>query len=128
MTQIIQILDYQYPIGWEWLHNVPLEDWQWLLDIFATTTDNTETYDYAEYLDCQNKPIKDRVTRIGGEVKDNYINRVDTQSLAKFMDDDQGYSGGIQIYGYYIAAKTLGIKSEEEFLDNMDRIEQICNR
>lgn len=32
-----------YPIGWEWLANVPLEDFNWLIDIFATMTDNTET-------------------------------------------------------------------------------------
>lgn len=25
-----------YPIGWEWLANVPLEDFNWLIDIFAT--------------------------------------------------------------------------------------------
>lgn len=33
-----------YPIGWEWLDNVPLEDFNWLIEIFATMTDNTDTY------------------------------------------------------------------------------------
>lgn len=37
----------EYPIGWEWLDNVPLEDFNWLIEIFATMTDNTDTYDYA---------------------------------------------------------------------------------
>lgn len=38
-----------YPIGWEWLANVPLEDFNWLIDIFATMTDNTDTYDFVFY-------------------------------------------------------------------------------
>lgn len=36
----------EYPIGWEWLDRVPLEDFNWLIDIFATMTDNTDTYDF----------------------------------------------------------------------------------
>lgn len=35
----------EYPIGWEWLDKVPLEDFNWLIEIFATMTDNTDTYD-----------------------------------------------------------------------------------
>lgn len=37
----------EYPIGWEWLDKVPLEDFTWLIEIFDTMTDNTDTYDYA---------------------------------------------------------------------------------
>lgn len=37
----------EYPIGWEWLDKVPLEDFTWLIEIFSTITDNTGTYDYA---------------------------------------------------------------------------------
>lgn len=37
----------EYPIGWEWLDKVPLEDFTWLIEIFATMTDNTDTYDFA---------------------------------------------------------------------------------
>lgn len=37
----------EYPIGWEWLDNVPLEDFNWLIEIFSTMTDDTDTYDYA---------------------------------------------------------------------------------
>ena len=37
----------EYPIGWEWLDKVPLEDFNWLIEIFSTMTDDTDTYDYA---------------------------------------------------------------------------------
>lgn len=40
----------EYPIGWEWLDKVPLEDFNWLIEIFATMTDNTDTYDFAIFL------------------------------------------------------------------------------
>ena len=35
----------EYPIGWEWLDKVPLEDFTWLIEIFSTITDNTDTHD-----------------------------------------------------------------------------------
>lgn len=37
----------EYPIGGEWLDRVPLEDFTWLIEIFSTITDNTDTYDFA---------------------------------------------------------------------------------
>ena len=40
----------EYPIGWEWLDKVPLEDFNWLIEIFSTMTDDTDTYDYADGL------------------------------------------------------------------------------
>lgn len=40
----------EYPIGWEWLDKVPLEDFTWLIEIFSTMTDDTYTYDYADGL------------------------------------------------------------------------------
>jgi hypothetical protein len=40
----------EYPIGWEWLDRVPLEDFTWLIEIFSTITDNTDTYDFADGL------------------------------------------------------------------------------
>lgn len=40
----------EYPIGWEWLDKVPLEDFTWLIEIFATMTDDTDTYDFADGL------------------------------------------------------------------------------
>lgn len=38
--EILTINDY--PIGWGWLKDVPLQDWEWILDVFATMTDNTD--------------------------------------------------------------------------------------
>lgn len=132
MKTIIQINQYQYPIGWEWLHYVPLEDWQWLIDILATVTDNMETYDFAIFIDADCKQTEERgflvTNENGSDTYFNYwVNRVDTEALAKFLDEDQGYEGGIREYGYYIAAKSLGIKSEEEYMANFKRIQQICN-
>lgn len=43
-----------YPIGWEWLDKVPLEDFNWLIEIFSTMTDNTDTYDFVGYTDKRN--------------------------------------------------------------------------
>lgn len=40
----------EYPIGWEWLDKVPLEDFTWLIEIFATMTDNTDTYDLDTFI------------------------------------------------------------------------------
>ena len=37
--EILTINDY--PIGWGWLKDVPLQDWEWLIDVFATMTDTT---------------------------------------------------------------------------------------
>lgn len=35
----------EYPLGWEWLDKVPLEDFTWLIEIFSTMTDDTDIYD-----------------------------------------------------------------------------------
>lgn len=43
----------QYPIGWEWLDRVPLEDFNWLIEIFAILTDNTDTYNFVGYMDSE---------------------------------------------------------------------------
>lgn len=46
----------QYPIGWEWLDRVPLEDFTWLIEIFSIMTDNTDTYDFVGYTDSETLP------------------------------------------------------------------------
>lgn len=46
----------QYPIGWEWLDKVPLEDFTWLIEIFSIMTDNTDTYDFVGYTDSETLP------------------------------------------------------------------------
>lgn len=132
MSTYIQIAQYQYPIGWEWLHDVPVEDWQWLIDILATVTDNITTYQYATFLNENGTISENRQDWVLMNNKSilafNYVNHVNTKELAEFMNDDQGYEGGIREYGYYIAAKTLCIKSEEAFMNNYEKIKQICNR
>lgn len=65
-----------YPIGWEWLANVPLEDFNWLIDIFATMTDNTDTYGFVFYKDSETLP---------GHLK--RICSVDKISLANFLNE-----------------------------------------
>lgn len=46
----------EYPIGWEWLDRVPLEDFNWLIEIFAILTDNTDTYNFVGYTDSETLP------------------------------------------------------------------------
>lgn len=50
----------EYPIGWEWLDRVPLEDFNWLIEIFSTMTDNTDTYDFVGYTDSETIPGQDK--------------------------------------------------------------------
>ena len=50
----------EYPIGWEWLDRVPLEDFTWLIEIFSTITDNTDTYDFATFDKRRNNHLKQR--------------------------------------------------------------------
>lgn len=68
----------EYPIGWEWLDKVPLEDFTWLIEIFATMTDNTDTYDFA---------IFDKEAT-NGEPPYPVI-EINRKGLANFLNDDQ---------------------------------------
>lgn len=106
----------EYPIGWEWLDRVPLEDFTWLIEIFSTITDNTDTYDFATF---------DKEAT-NGEPPYPVI-EIDRKGLAYFMNDDQGYEPGISMYGHYIACKSLDISSEEEYMNQLTDIELICN-
>lgn len=101
----------QYPIGWEWLDRVPLEDFNWLIEIFAILTDNTDTYNFVGYTDSETLP--------GGHQK---ICSVDKIPLANFLNEDQGYQTGISMYGHYIACKCLDISSEEEYMNQFTYI------
>lgn len=106
----------EYPIGWEWLDRVPLEDFTWLIEIFSTITDNTDTYDFATF---------DKEATNG---KPPYpVIEIDRKGLAYFMNDDQGYEPGISMYGHYIACKSLDISSEEEYMNQLTDIKLICN-
>ena len=67
----------QYPIGWEWIDRVPLEDFTWLIEIFSTMTDNTDTYDFATF---------DKEAT-NGEPPYPVI-EINRKGLAHFMNDD----------------------------------------
>ena len=115
MNPNIKVNDY--PIGWEWLAKVPLEDFTLLIDLFATMTDNTDTYDFASY----------KYEAIPGGVH-NPVIMVNRKGLANFLDEDQGYSGGIREFGNYVAMKALHIKSEEEYMDRYNEILELTNQ
>lgn len=55
--EILTINDY--PIGWGWLKDVPLIDWEWLIDVFATMTDNTDPIHTIQILSRALLPTKD---------------------------------------------------------------------
>lgn len=112
----ITIIIKEYPIGWEWLDRVPLEDFNWLIEVFATMTDNTDTYDFATFDKEATK----------GEPPYPVI-EINRRELAYFMNDDQGYETGISMYGHYIACKCLDIKFEEEYMNHITDIRLICN-
>lgn len=100
----------------ELVDKVPLEDFTWLIEIFATMTDNTDTYDFATF----DKEITN------GEPPYPVI-EIERKGLANFLNDDQGYESGISMYGHYIACKSLDISSEEEYMNQLTDIELICN-
>lgn len=105
----------EYPIGWEWLDRVPLEDFNWLIEIFAILTDNTDTYDFVFYEDSETLPGHQKICS------------VDKIPLANFLNDDQGYQTGISMYGHYIACKCLDISSEEEYMNQLTDIRILTN-
>ena len=96
-----------YPIGWEWLHKVPLGDYTWLIDVFATATDNTDVY----YFVVQNE--------------DSEVTSVQKQYLARFLNDDLGYHQGVKLYGQYLVAKLKGWMSEYEFMEHFTEIQEL---
>jgi hypothetical protein len=106
----------EYPIGWEWLDKVPLEDFTWLIEIFSTMTDDTDTYDFATF---------DKEAT-NGEPPYPVI-EINRKGLANFLNDDQGYESGISMYGHYIVCKSLDISSEEEYMNQLTDIKLICN-
>lgn len=105
----------EYPIGWEWLDRVPLEDFNWLIEIFATLTDNTDTYNFVGYTDSETLPGHQKICS------------VDKIPLANFLNEDQGYQTGISMYGHYIACKCLDISSEEEYMNQLTDIRILTN-
>lgn len=105
-----------YPIGWEWLDKVPLEDFTWLIEIFATMTDSTDIYDFATF----DKEVTN------GEPPYPVI-EINRKGLAYFLNEDQGYESGISMYGHYIVSKCLGISSEKEYMNRYTDIQILTN-
>lgn len=105
----------EYPIGWEWLDRVPLEDFNWLIEIFAILTDNTDTYNFVGYTDSETLPGHQKICS------------VDKIPLANFLNEDQGYQTGISMYGHYIACKCLDISSEKEYMNQLTDIRILTN-
>ena len=64
----------QYPIGWEWLDRVPLEDFTWLIEIFSIMTDNTDTYDFVGYTDSETLPGQQKVCSVDKIPLANFLN------------------------------------------------------
>lgn len=122
MEPIITINDY--PIGWEWLDKVPLEDFTWLIEIFVTMTDNTDTYDFVTF---------DKEAT-NGEPPYPVI-EINRKGLAYFLNEAQGYKSGISMcyksgismYGHYIVCKCLDISSEEEYMNRYTDIRILTN-
>lgn len=100
----------------ELVDQVPLEDFTWLIEIFSTMTDDTDTYDFATF---------DKEAT-NGEPPYPVI-EINRKGLANFLNDDQGYESGISMYGHYIACKSLDISSEEEYMNQLTDIKLICN-
>lgn len=100
----------------ELVDQVPLEDFTWLIEIFSTMTDDTDTYDFATF---------DKEAT-NGELPYPVI-EINRKGLANFLNDDQGYESGISMYGHYIACKSLDISSEEEYMNQLTDIKLICN-
>ena len=65
----------QYPIGWEWLDRVPLEDFNWLIEIFSTMTDNTDTYDFVGYTDSETLPGHQKICSVDKIPLANFLNK-----------------------------------------------------
>ena len=93
-----------------------MEDFNWLVEVFSTLTDNTNVYEFASY---------DKLSTDGSSSYS--IIEVRRKGLANFLNEDQGYEGGIREYGHHIAAKCLDIKSEEEYMNQITDIRLICN-
>ena len=85
-----------FPKNYEWFYDIPDEDIKLVTDIIAGITDNTQAYN------CK------------GVVE-----------LASFLWYDQGTEAGIRHKYMYLAAKQLGITSEEEFITKYEDIEKL---
>lgn len=87
-----------FPKNYEWFYDIPDKDIKWVTDVIAGITDNTQAYE------CK------------GVVE-----------LASFLWYDQGTEAGILHKYSYLAAKQLGITSEEEYQNWYEDIEKLSS-
>ena len=92
----------EYPIGWEWLDKVPLEDFTWLIEIFATMTDNTDTYDYSP---SQVEAILFGILQLTPEHQDIIVIDLKKHLKSFIQDKDQAEEMITQYTCYYNAIK-----------------------
>lgn len=112
---MIQILNNQYPIGWEWVAKIPIAQIVFFYDLMATVTDNTDIY-RSLHCECE-ASYSQNITKI------NYINRVE---LAKFLNNDQGYEGGIKYHlKWILATNVLHCTNLDEYMAKIDEIERL---
>lgn len=117
-NQLIKLCDNP-----EWFNDMlntwdfkPERESQAIKEIFATMTDNTDTYDFATF---------DKEAT-NGEPPYPVI-EINRKGLAYFLNEDQGYKSGISMYGHYIACKCLDISSEEEYMNQITDIRILTN-
>ena len=112
---MIQILNNQYPIGWEWIANIPLSQMKFFYDLMATVTDNT---DISSSLQCERmESYPYLITK---------ILCVDRIKLAQFLNDDQGYEGGVQYHiKWILATNVLHCTDFDEYMANIKEIEKL---
>lgn len=112
---MIQILNNQYPIGWEWIDNIPLSQMKFFYDLMATVTDNTDIYSSLQCECMESYPYL--ITR---------ILCVDRIKLAQFLNDDQGYEGGVQYHiKWILATNVLHCTDFDEYMAHIKEIEKL---
>ena len=71
----------EYPIGWEWLDRVPLEDFNWLIEIFAILTDNTDTYSFVGYTDSETLPGHQKICSVDKIPLANFLTLIRNEKI-----------------------------------------------
>ena len=91
--------------GWEWLHKIPEEDFNWLLPVFVNAT-NTDVYDYQD-------PIKNGT--------------IDRLGLANFLYNNLGSDLGILYHKNYRITK-IKAQPYEKFIKELESTLKITER
>lgn len=105
-----------YPIGWDWLEQIPLQDFLWLVEIF-------EDRDLDHLERASEKSIYDYL-HIDYEL--DLVLAVNRIFLAEYLNL-LGYKKGIKYYAIYLVAKSKGWTSEGEILTHYPEIKEIIN-